>query len=409
MRHPVAFGMVPTLDPSGLTPTTSSECPVIRLALVIPTLDQSGAERQLALLAGGLPRDQYEPHVIALNRGGRYADLLRDQGIPVHVLGKRFRFDPLTWVRLRSLLKTIQPQIIQSYLFAANSYVRLPGVRPSGCRVIVSERCVDSWKSGWQKSLDRRLAGRMDVMTANSQSVADFYRDLLGSSSRPITVIPNGMPGAGVREPGKLHEELGLSPDCRIAGFVGRLAPQKNLRDLVWAFHLFKQAAPGPVALALVGDGPQRDSLARFLTDLGTRDLVHFLGHREDASDLMNDFSVFCLPSAFEGMSNSLMEAMACGVPCVVSDIAPNRELVQHEQTGLIFPVGQAPDLAKAMLRCLNEEDLSRRMGQAAKNLIEQEYGVASLVDRHHALYQQLLGSDLPNAAANAADCQEDG
>ena len=397
MRHLQAFGMVLRSDfPDSAAPTVFS---VIRLACVIPTLDQSGAERQLTLLAGGLPRDQYEPHVIALNRGGRYADVLREQGIPVHVLGKRFRFDPLTWLRLRSLLNTIRPHIVQSYLFAANSYVRLPGIRPADSRIIVSERCVDSWKSGWQKSLDRQLARRMDMMTANSQSVADFYRETIGVDERRITVIPNGMPSVETGEGGRLHDELGLPKECRIVGFVGRLAPQKNLRDLVWAFHLFKQAATGPVALVLIGDGPQRDSLSQFLTDLGTRDLVHFMGHREDAIELMKDFSVFCLPSAFEGMSNSLMEAMACGIPCVVSDIPPNKELVQHEQTGLVFPVGQAPDLARSLLRCLDEEGSGRRLGQSARELIERDYSVASLIERHHHLYQQLLAGDSPSAA----------
>ena len=81
---------------------------MIRIAYVIPTLDQSGAERQLTLLASGLPRDQYEPHVIALNRGGHYGQVLKDQQIPVHILGKRFRFDLLTWGRLRGLLRKMQ-------------------------------------------------------------------------------------------------------------------------------------------------------------------------------------------------------------------------------------------------------------------------------------------------------------
>jgi glycosyltransferase involved in cell wall biosynthesis len=366
---------------------------LIRIAFVIPTLDQSGAERQLTLLAGGLPRDQYEPHVIALNRGGHYATVLKDQDVPVHVLGKRFRFDPLTWWRLRSLLHRLQPQVVQSFIFAANSYVRLPGVCPSNAKVIVSERCVDVWKSDWQKSLDRKLGDRMHMMTANSDSVAEFYRNEIGIPDERLSVIPNGIPQTDLSAAGQLHQELGLAPDCRIIGFVGRLAPQKNLRDLVWGFHLLKQAAPSPVALVMIGEGPQRDSLAQFLTDLGTRDLVHFLGHRDDASQLLQDFSVFCLPSGFEGMSNSLMEAMACGVPSVVSDIPPNLELIRHEQNGLTFPVGKAPDLAKAILRLLRDEELSRKLGKAAQDVIAAQHSVAALVQRHEELYQRLLST----------------
>ncbi len=370
---------------------------MIRIAYVIPTLDQSGAERQLTLLASGLPRDKYEPHVIALNRGGYYAQLLKDHKIPVHVLGKRFRLDPLTWIRLRSRLQSIRPQLVQSFIFAANSYVRLPGICPGGSKIVVSERCVDSWKSDWQKSLDRKLAGRMDAMTANSQSVADFYREEIGVSADRLHVIPNGVPGLPVAEPGQLHRELRLPAECRLIGFVGRLAPQKNLRDLVWAFHLFMQSTSSPVRLVFIGDGPQRDSLAQFAIDLGRREIIHFMGHRPDAAALIQDFSIFCLPSAFEGMSNSLMEAMALGVPCVVSNIAPNRELIQHEKNGLIFSVGNTRELAKTLLQCVNAEEFCSQLGKSARDSVAREYSVAALVQRHNDLYQRLLIDSFPD------------
>ena len=364
---------------------------MIRIVFVIPTLDQSGAERQLVLLACGLPREEYDVHVIALNRGGPYASMLREHDIPLHVLGKRFRFDFLTWWRLRSLLRRLQPAIVQSFIFAANSYVRLKGICPPTARIIVSERCVDSWKSGWQKSIDRRLASRMKMMTANSDSVSKFYRNEIGLPGDLIRVIPNGVPIPERREPGSLHRELGLPEDCRVVGFIGRLAPQKNLKDLVWAFHLIRQAALQPVALVLIGAGPERDALAAFLSDLGTRHLVHFMGHRSDASQLLQDFSVFCLPSAFEGMSNSLMESMAAGVPCVVSDIAPNRELVEHEQTGLIFPTGKAPELARAVLRLLNDANFSNDVGAAAQQHMATHFSVDTMICRHRELYNELL------------------
>ena len=105
---------------------------VNRIVYVIPTLDQSGAERQLTLLATNLPRDQYEPYVIALNRGGYYEDTLIDNGISVDILEKRFRIDPLTLFRLRSRLRSLRPDIVQSFLFSANSSVRMPGIVPKG-------------------------------------------------------------------------------------------------------------------------------------------------------------------------------------------------------------------------------------------------------------------------------------
>ncbi len=363
---------------------------MIRIAYVIPTLDQSGAERQLTLLAASLPRDKYEIRVIALQRGGPYLKVLQDAGIDVRVLGKRFRFDALTWWRLRQELRSFQPHIVQSFLFAANSYVRLPGVTPSTTKIVVSERCVDSWKSNWQLNLDRRQIHRTHAMTANSQSVADFYSGV-GVPRDLITVIPNALPTAvSTYSKQQAREILGLKEQHRVVGFVGRLAAQKRLQDVVWAFQLLHQLVD-EARLVLIGDGPARDALSDLATNFGCRDRIVFAGHRADASALMTAFDAFVLGSEFEGMSNSLMEAMSIGLPCVVSDIAPNRELVTDNVTGLLFPLGKSPDLAKLSATVLTDPDLANRLGQSARQHIATQHTIEKAVAAHENLYQRLM------------------
>ena len=105
-------------------------------------------------------------------------------------------------------------------------------------------------------------------------------------------------------------------------------------------------------------------------------------------------------PKWNEAYGNVVMEAMACGLPCVVSDIASNQELIQHEQNGLVFPVGNTTRLAKILLQCLNDQQCRRQLGQAAKETISQDYNVTSLVRRHQDLYQRLL-EDLPRGSAS--------
>lgn len=375
----------------GFAPSDFCTRHTIRISFVIPTLDQSGAERQLWLLASHLP-DHFEPDVVALSRGGYFADRLIEQGIPVTVLQKRFRFDPLTWHRLRQHLHCRQPDVIQSFLFAANAYVRLPGVSPSNAKVIVSERCVDTWKSGWQLAMDRRLRSRMHRMTANSQSVADFYQQRVGVRPADLAIIPNGVAEAerlsALAVP-DLRDELGLPPRARLVGFVGRLAVQKRLKDLIWAFHLLQSALEN-VFLVIVGDGDQRQPLADLAREMGCRDRIFFTGHSPQASQLIAQFDVFCLPSEFEGMSNSLMEALSCGVPVAVSDIAPNLELVKPEETGLVFPLGQGPDMARALKRLLEDRDLVSKVTHRARTLIRDQHSVRQMVDRHVELYQHL-------------------
>lgn len=368
----------------------------IRITYVIPTLDQSGAERQLYLLASHLPPD-IEPEVVALSRGGFYAEQLQAAGIPVTVLGKRFRFDPLTFVRLRSHLRRARPDLVQSCLFAANAYVRLPGVTPAATRVVVAERCVDSWKSGWQLAMDRRLRQRMARMTANSAAVAEFYQQTVGIPPEQIEVIPNGLPlppTSGSVEPSAppvvdLRESLGLPQNARLVGFVGRLAVQKRLSDLIWAFHLL-QSVMDDVYLVIVGEGDQRQPLAELATRFGCRAKIFFTGHNPDATSLVSQLNAFCLPSEFEGMSNSLMEALAAGVPTVVSDIPANRELVEHEQTGFVFPLGDGPAMARTLKKLLEDRPLAERVAAQGRSLMAERHSLQQLVDRHVALYRQL-------------------
>ena len=370
----------------------------IRITYVIPTLDQSGAERQLTLLATHLPKPEFEVNVIALNRGGYYARQLRDAGIQVDVLAKRFRFDPLTWLRLRRHIHRTNPDLVQSFLFSANSFVRLPGICPKSTRVIVSERCVDSWKSGWQLKLDRRLSRRMQAMTANSASVAEFYRTIAGVADNLVTVIPNGIPipserttGSGAAS-GGIREELNLPASAKLVGYVGRLAHQKCLHDLIWGFHLLQQVVDD-VFLVLVGEGSERESLAELARSFDCRDKVFFSGHREDATAVTSQLNVFCLPSSFEGMSNSLMEAMACGVPVVVSDIPANLELVCHETNGLVFPLGKGPEITRACKRILQDDTFAHGIGDAAGRTIEEQYSVDQMVGKHIELYRRLCSS----------------
>jgi glycosyltransferase involved in cell wall biosynthesis len=363
---------------------------LIRIAFVIPTLDQSGAERQLSLLAAGLPRERYEVHVVALVRGGYFQQQLVDSGVTVHVLGKSFRFDPRTGWRLRRLLRQLAPQIVQSFLFSANALVRLPGVVPSGTNVVVSERCVDTWKSRWQLWLDRRLARRAAAMTANSAAVRDFYT-ALGTPMSQVHVVPNGVPAAPAeRDFDWIRERFRLGRHLRLVGYVGRLAEQKRVMDIVWAFQLLHQLVDD-VHLVIIGDGPERGRLEQFARNMGCDDKITFAGHCDDAYRLMQGLEVFGLASSFEGMSNSLLDAMALGVPAVVSDIPANLELIQHEVNGLTFPVTKAPELTQGLRRLLQEPETATRLGVAAATVVREHYTVESMVRHHVQLYENLV------------------
>jgi len=365
----------------------------MRLILLTPTLDQSGAEKQLTLLATGL-RDStdWEVEVIALTRGGPYQQVLEDHEIPVTVIGKRFKVDPRAYWKLQSLLKDRQPDILHTWMFTANAYGRIVAGPKPDYRIVASERCVDSWKSSWQLRVDHHLIDRTDFLLANSEPVANFYREV-GYPAEKVTTIPNGVvtpppPNADRRQ--QLHRQWNLPENARVVAHVGRLAKQKRLHDLMWAFQAFQQLSDNTY-FVIAGDGPERS----YLEDLAIRytcdHLVRFVGHQPDGALLMDGIDLFWLGSDFEGMSNSLMEAMAAGVPAVVSDIPANRELVIPGVTGELFPIGNKTAVAQLSYRILNQSEIYERLSNASMERMKTHFHVDDMVARHRDLYSQLL------------------
>jgi glycosyltransferase involved in cell wall biosynthesis len=368
--------------------------PLIKLVLLIPTLDRSGAEKQFTLLATRLPRDEFDVHAVALTRTGPYESVLRDAGVRLTTLHKRVRIDPIALWRLKLLLDAERPDVLHSWIFAANAYGRLvAGNRPRP-KVIVSERCVDSWKSGWQLWLDRRQIGRTTRLVGNSASVADFYRGL-GVPAEKITVIPNGVeiPDGPLADRDGALAEFQIPPGSRVIGFVGRLARQKRVQDIIWAMQLLKQLTDR-VYLLLVGEGPERNDLIALARHVGCENLVRFVGYRADAARLIGLCNAFWLASEFEGMSNSIMEAMAAGVPVVASDIPPNRELVVDSETGYLVRVGDSVGIAQFTDRILADPALALRLGTAGRERMRQEFSLDRMVAAHAELYRQVLRSE---------------
>ncbi len=364
----------------------------MKLLLVIPTLDRSGAEKQFCLLAAGLSKQGIDVEVVSLTRGGPMEEVLDAAEIPVTILKKRRRFDINARRRLRRLIQQRRPDVVLSCLFAGNSYVRLAtlGMKQHRPKIVISERCVDSWKSGWQFWLDRRLRSQTDLLIANSESVAAFYREK-GFPAEKTRVIPNGVitPEQPDFTKTEFCQQIGIPGDSKLIAFIGRLAPQKRLKDLLWAMQMLRHSRPDTYFL-LIGDGPQRGELELYAQETEAATHSRFLGHRDDAASLLHLIDVFWLGSEFEGMSNSLMEAMVCGKPVVVSDIPPNRELVEHGKDGWISNLGDTAGFTQYTLKLLEDTDAAEKMGHLGQQKMREQFSVEAMVERFRKILEEI-------------------
>jgi glycosyltransferase involved in cell wall biosynthesis len=174
--------------------------------------------------------------------------------------------------------------------------------------------------------------------------------------------------------------------------FVGRLHRQKGLDTLLRALRVLMDDRQGDgVRLVLVGDGPEREALEQLSLGLGVDEIVDFVGIVDDVAPYLKDADIFVLPSHAEGLSNALLEAMAFGIPVIVSNVPGNTDAVEDNRTGLIFEVGDAPALAAGIARLLDDSDLRERLGRAARESVEESYSLAAVAGRYIELYDELL------------------
>ncbi len=235
----------------------------------------------------------------------------------------------------------------------------------------------------------RRVAIRNTAFAAISEDIERQWLGL-GVPARKMIRMASGVDAVQF-QPGPSAVESSLPSRPRVV-FTGRLHPQKNL-DLL--FDIWPEVTRRTGAsLLLVGDGVERDRLKERSREAGVSDRVVFTGSVPSPAEYLRAADAFVLPSVAEGMSNSLLEAMATALPCLASAIGGNTDLLGPGDAGLLIPSQDRPAWTDAICRVVTDPDLSRRLGSAARRRIDEAYALPVVVDRYVALYRRLIAGE---------------
>jgi glycosyltransferase involved in cell wall biosynthesis len=225
-----------------------------------------------------------------------------------------------------------------------------------------------------------------DAVIPVSEDAADVARRVERVPARKVQVIRNGIDLTGF----PAANRKALEGDGRAIS-VGRLHAVKDQATLLRATRRIVDVRP-EFRLALVGDGPERQGLEQLRRELALEESVRLAGERNDVGERLSQSDLFMLSSLSEGVSLTLLEAMAAGLPVIATDVGGNREVVAHGETGFLVPPGSPEAIASAALSLIDDPARALAMGRAGRKRIEQIFDLGIVVRRYEALYLELLG-----------------
>lgn len=377
--------------PRMVGPTVMSAAP--HVVHVIDSLGVGGTENGLVNLVGALAGD-FRHTIVCMTQSGPLADRLLPD-VPVHVIGKRPGVDRRALFRLTVLLRRLRPDIVHSRNWGAFDAVlagwlaRVPvAIHGEHGREISDPHGLRRRRN----ALRRLCAPMVDRFVAVSDDLTRWLISTVGVPRRKVVTIHNGVDverfAAAAREDGR--RTLGVAPESVAVGTVGRLDPVKDQATLLEAFAVVA-SEHRHATLHIIGDGPCRDALHEQAHRLGLNARVAFLGERRDVATLLSGFDVFVLPSIAEGISNTILEAMAAGLPIVATRTGGNPELVEDRVSGTLVPVGDHRRLAAALSAYTADPHLRALHGKAARQRAMEEFALDRMAVRYRNLYRTLV------------------
>jgi sugar transferase (PEP-CTERM/EpsH1 system associated) len=361
--------------------------PSIRVAHVIYSFGIGGLEKGITTLINHGSSDI--DHVIISLCGNRESEKFLKKNVEIYCLDKQQGNSiGFIWDLLR-LIRKIRPDVVHTRNWSGMDGIlaaKLAGVKT----IIHGEHGWDMFDPLGTNKKRRRVRKLTSLMvngyTCVSKQLALWLQTEVGVK-KPITQIYNGVDAlksrpSGRQEKNELKKQFGFLPEEFIVGIVARLDAIKNHSTLFQAFKIVAQNHP-LAKFVVVGDGPEME-----LLKFEAFDKILFLGYRSDTALLMRCFDLFVLPSFNEGISNTILEAMATGLPVIVSNAGGNPELVEDEVNGFLVDPVDPIRMADRIMDYINDPDMMARHGAVGRKLAVENFSIESMVKKYETVYQ---------------------
>ncbi len=366
---------------------------MIKICYIIGQLIKGGAEGQIYQLVKGIDKEKFCPIVISLSQSGYWANEIRKLNIQVVELQRRKHKEFTRLFKLIKLLKTIKPDIVHTQMFIANSYGRVAAIFARVPIIIGHELSLPlrgKDKNIYSVYIDKLLSLFSHGIICNSTMASNILIRKYYYNAKKVFTVHNGIVISDFLK--------GISPNShkksaqKMIGIVARLAPVKNhLFFLDMAKIILDTVQKKDIKFLIVGDGPLRRDLEEYSKTLGIKNYVIFTGERNDIPELMQEMDIFVMTSIYEGIPNTIMEAMMAGLPVVSTDVGAISEIVDNGETGFVCPSHDINIFAKKVISLINDENESRRMGENGKKKILCEYGMEKMVKKIEDIYFSIL------------------
>lgn len=366
---------------------------------VVNALRMGGLENGLVNLINRLPADQFRHAVICLTDFDDFAQRIQRDDVEIIALHKKPGKDPIWYWNMWRVLRRLRPAIVHTRNLATietQFLAMLAGVRGR----VHGEHGWDMHDLGGSNPkyvlLRKLLKPFIQMFIPLSVEIDDYLRNRVGVAPGRITRICNGVditrfkpPGSGYRRP----EQLFGTGDI-VIGYVGRMEQVKDPLNLVDAFIQGVARHPesrNTVRLAMVGDGALFQQVAERLEEKGLSDRVWLPGHSNDIAGLLTNCDIFVLPSRAEGISNTILEAMATGLPVVATRVGGNAELLEEGENAMLVPAADSQALATAIWNYVQSSELRHKHGRKSRLIAESRFSIDKMVSDYSRVYRGLL------------------